>query len=349
VVIYWLMFAWPAAVTFFFGDRVGAIRGRSAFTVLLLVFVILIGLRETGGDWLNYKDFVERISSMSFADARENTEFGFALVAWVSTQLGWDIYGLTTVCGLILMVGTVRFVRHQPDSWLAMTAAVPYLIIVIGMGYVRQSAAIGFILMALLDLESRKFWRFGLFISLAMLFHVSSLVLLPFLGAALARKRPLVLIPVILASIPAILYLSRGTFDRLMNDYIEAQYSSSGAVIRAMMNLVPSIIFLLRRRRFALGPDNNAIWTMLAATSCLLFVAVFVSPSSTLVDRLGLYLLPIQLMVAGHLPAIMSSKPSDARLINFAAVTYFGLVQLVWLTFADNAYAWLPYKSLLTS
>jgi hypothetical protein len=350
VVVYWLMFAFPASITFLLGEKRTGTRGRLALALLFIVFVILIGLRyDTGGDWGNYQNYSEDISFQSLGTVMSDGEAGFAFVTWVSTQLGWDIYGSTMFCGIVLMYAIVQFARRQPDSWLALTAAVPYLIIVVGMGYIRQAAAIGFVMLALVNFQENKRLRCGVYIVLATLFHTSALVIIPFIAIVILRKKnPLYIIPVVAGSLPAFFFLLGDRYDRMVNYYINIEYDSSGALVRLLMNAIPSILFLLYRKRFEFSEDVRFLWSMFAVASCLLIGGFVVSPSSTVVDRLGLYMIPIQLMVFGHLPRVLARKPADARLISFFCVLYFALVQFVWLNFATNANVWLPYRSLLT-
>jgi hypothetical protein len=75
-------------------------------------------------------------------------------------------------------------------------------------------------------------------------------------------------------------------------------------------------------------------------------IGLFTVASSTAVDRLALYLIPLQLFVGSRLP--------DTRLFGINASQWnqmlilFSLaVLLVWLLFAGNSHAWLPYRNLL--
>jgi hypothetical protein len=70
--------------------------------------------------------------------------------------------------------------------------------------------------------------------------------------------------------------------------------------------------------------------------------------SSTAVDRLALYLIPLQLFVGSRLP--------DTRLFGIPPATWNQLliafsfaVLIVWLLFAGHSSAWLPYRNLLLS
>src|SRR4051812_18111034 len=103
-----MMFVWPAALTFLVGvsRSRGSIAGWISF---FLGFVVLIGLRtETGGDWFPYNDLTEIISFQSLGNALSSSEFGFAFVTWVSTRLGWGVYGVTTFCGTVLMYAVIK-------------------------------------------------------------------------------------------------------------------------------------------------------------------------------------------------------------------------------------------------
>lgn len=344
------MFAWPATIAFLNASNPNVGRRPVAYILLFFVFVILIGLRyETGGDWFNYKDYSDGAYFRSFSSLLDDYEFGFSAITWLSTRLDWDVYGTMTFCGAVLMFGLLEFCRKTPYTWLGITAAVPYLIIVLAMGYVRQGAAIGFILMALTRLEQGSRWKFGLYVIVATLFHVSALVLLPFFMIALARRNIAIVIPIIIGSIPAIYFLSGTRYDRMVDNYIGAQYSSSGALIRLFMNIVPSILFLAYRNRFRISDNMRSIWTILSVSSIILLFFFFISPSSTVVDRIGLYLIPIQIFVFSSLPEVAARQPSEARFISVACILYFATIQFVWLNYADNSFAWLPYRSLLTS
>jgi len=349
VAVYWLMFAWPAVASFLFSGNTNRRGSRVSLALLFLVFSVLICLRtDTGGDWINYEDFAELLSFQRFSGIfSQNSEAGFALITWLSTQIGWGVYGATTFCGLVLTYAVVRFARHQPDSWLSITAAVPYLLIVVGMGYIRQAAAIGFIMLALINFDERKRIWCGTFIVLAALFHTSAVVIIPFFAVIIARRNILYLVPVVVGSLPVFYFSLRERYDAMVEHYINAEYDSSGALIRILMNALPSVLFLLCRKRFQISDDMKLIWTMFAVTSCLLIGAFVVSPSSTVVDRLGLYLIPIQLMVFGNLSTVLGRRLDEARLINLLGIVYFGSVQFIWLNYANNAFAWLPYRSLL--
>ena len=75
-------------------------------------------------------------------------------------------------------------------------------------------------------------------------------------------------------------------------------------------------------------------------------VALVVSPSSTAVDRVALYLIPLQIFVGSYMPLIRLQGLSKALLRQLLVVLSLAVLS-VWLFFASHAFAWVPYRNLL--
>jgi hypothetical protein len=77
----------------------------------------------------------------------------------------------------------------------------------------------------------------------------------------------------------------------------------------------------------------------------LLFVLLLiVSPSSTAVDRVALYFIPLQLFVGARLPQAMGKRAGTQRQWLMLVLAYTFTVHFVWLFHAENRMYWLPYK-----
>jgi hypothetical protein len=74
---------------------------------------------------------------------------------------------------------------------------------------------------------------------------------------------------------------------------------------------------------------------------------VLVFPTSTAIDRLGLYLLPLQLFVYARLPDALAGNERTARVLAVAVVTLYAAAFYVWLNYAVNVEYWLPYRFFL--
>ena len=64
-------------------------------------------------------------------------------------------------------------------------------------------------------------------------------------------------------------------------------------------------------------------------------------------DRLGLYFLPIQMLVASHLPDIMNFTAQSKKFIKSLIISGYAITYVAWLALAHHAYAWVPYKMAL--
>jgi hypothetical protein len=76
-------------------------------------------------------------------------------------------------------------------------------------------------------------------------------------------------------------------------------------------------------------------------------VLVVISPSSAAVDRIALYVIPIQIFVFARLPDLGGSDRDMTAIFVFAILAFYGVVLGVWLNFASHAFAWLPYRFYL--
>jgi EpsG family len=343
-ILSWGMLAW-----------VGLGRSRrlagSAFLALLFFFTLLIGLRDqVGGDWFNYFPYLERSLGIPLADVFLEDEPGYGLLNWIGANWGGDVYLVNTLCGLVFTIGLLIFCRSQPRPWLALTLAFPYLITVVAMGYSRQGVAIGLEMIALLALQRNRLLQFLGWIALAATFHRTVLVLLILPASTLSGNlrfsqllRLLLLIGAAYGLYSAVI---APDIDYYVQGYIEAQYQSQGALIRVLLCLLPALVFLFNRRRFQLPADTQRIWTFMSLLAVAAAIGLFTIASSTAVDRLALYLIPLQIFVGSRIPdtRIFSIAPAswNQLLIAFSLAVLLG-----WLLFAGHSQYWLPYRNLL--
>lgn len=331
----------------------GRARRIAVSTLLLLglFLTLLIGLREqVGGDWLNYIPYIYRSIGLPFSEVFLGTEPGYALLNWVGANIGGNVYFVNTVCGLLFSIGLLLFCRAQPRPWLALSLAFPYLITVVAMGYSRQGVAIGLEMLALLALQRDRPLQFMAWIGLAATFHRTVLVLLILPASTLSGGlRFSQLIRLLLLAVAAYgLYSAvlAPNLDYYVDGYIEAEYQSQGALIRVALCLLPALAFLTNRRRFQLPPNTQRIWTLISLMAVVSAIGLATVASSTAVDRLALYLIPLQLFVGSRIP--------DAQLLgihptswNQLLIAFSFAVLIVWLLFAGHSSYWLPYRNLL--
>ena len=306
-----------------------------------VAIALVIGLRfEVGADWWAYENMFARAGSKDLGQILLMSDPGYQFLNWLVQQAGIGMWGVNLLCGTIFAWGLHRFARAQPEAWLAVVVAIPYLVTVVAMGYSRQAVAIGILMAGLASVtQGGSVLRFAAYVAVAALFHKTAVVVLPIVIFAGDRNRILSIIAG--AAIFLLFYdaLFADSVDGFVRNYIGARYDSQGAAIRVIMSLLPALLFLAFQDRFAFHSYERKIWRYFGFAAIGFFVALLVSPSSTAVDRLALYLFPLQLAVLSRVPIAFPGTGS-----HFAVILYSFTIQMVWLFFAAHASYWVPYQ-----
>jgi hypothetical protein len=309
---------------------------------------LMIGFRyEVGGDWINYVDIFHAIGDFGLHGPRSEDP-GYGILNVIAARTGSGIWFINLVCAIFFTWGLVKFARRQPNPWLVMAVSVPYLIIVVAMGYTRQGVAIGFILAGLADLERGSLVRFAVLMLLATVFHKSAVVVVPLVALTATRNRFVTTVLMLMTALLLYYLFLQASVDRLMINYVDAEAQSQGAAIRVGMNIPPALIFLLYRKRFQLNPQQDKLWRNFSYGALLALVMLLFTSASTAVDRLALYLIPLQMFVWGRVPRAFPDRGRLNMQITIALIVYSAAIQFVWLNYATNAFAWLPYRIGIT-
>jgi len=346
---YWMLFAF-----FAIGSLFGPVDDRrdkrlGALTIAWAVLVFMIGLRwHVGADWNTY------FASWRIAGTEDFIRFiwlyerdpGFYGLMWLFREMGLPFWALNLFLAAVFSTGLVAFARAQPSPWLAILVAVPYLVIVVAMSGVRQATAIGFVLLALVAFQRRHALRFLIYVVLAATFHASAILILPFAGFSFSRTKfqgALLSIALGLGAYYSLGSAFSGYSDRYLSGYV---IRSSGTIVRIGMNLVAAMIFLFFRRSFVVPRAEYLLWRNMSFATITCAILYFFIASSTVLDRLVLYLFPLQIFVFGSLPLIIQ-KQADRLFIALLILIYLGLQLFVFLTFGVNRDAYLPYQTVL--
>lgn len=345
---YWLLFGLWA-----FGAIQTERRRTADLRLMFFVFAsvitaLMIGLRfRIGGDWSAYEAIYENISLLSLPNALTETDFGYALFNWLAAQGNLGVTFVNLLCGIMFMAGVARLGWRQPNPALAILIGVPYFIIVVAMGYTRQAAAIGVLCFAIADASEQRLIRLAVLIGISALFHKTALLMLPVALVPVFRRN--VLMGVVGGVVFLVLFaaLLRGASDKLIENYVQSTYDSQGAAIRVAMNVVAAGVFLTMRKRIAMPTFQKSFWTTCSILAIISVVGLAASSASSGIDRLSLYLIPLQLVVYSRLPYIVLNTGRAAPSLLIGVLAYSFAVQFVWLTYAENVYYWLPYRMSL--
>lgn len=354
MVMYWLMFLLPAGYVLNSRSRAShPLLGyqseplNGAWVALCVFLTLVIGYRfEVGGDWGAYLHHLAQARYDTINSALAKDDPAYRLLNLLAVTQGWGIAGVNLISAFLFSVGLIVFCRSLSRPWLALAVAIPYLVIVVAMGYTRQSVALGLSMLGLVALARKNNLWFVVWIICAAAFHKSAVLLLPIAALAATRNKYWTTLWVGVVSLGAYFIFLDKSVDTLYTNYIEARYESQGAIIRAAMNLVPACLYLALRKRFNLQPAEANLWRWISIISIVLFVVAIGITATTAVDRIALYMLPLQLVVFSYLPDAMGRRGGRNNVLTLFVLLYYGIVQFVWLNYAVHAQYWLPYRFL---
>lgn len=316
---------------------------RYAWVYAITFGAFFIGLRhEVGGDWLNYiagLQYLDRAPASVWLDF-QRFDPGYQVLQYLVSKIGLGIYGINIVCGFIVMLCLAFFAKKQPYPWITMLVAIPFFIIGINMGTVRQGLALSLSLVALTQLNKSSVKFIG-WILFAFLFHKSVIVMA---GLVILKKInfKLILFLLVFAYPFFLLVINIEAIEILIRAYfIKPDYQSDGAIYRIAVSIVPALASFIYFKELRSKFSDSWIYTYIAiATFALLF---FLESYSTLADRLAYYTIPLQLAIW---PRIISIQ-TNALLKEFITISiilgYFFML-FVWLNFANHSWAWIPYQ-----
>jgi hypothetical protein len=231
---------------------------------------------------------------------------------------------------------------------LAIAIAFPYLIVIVGMGYTRQSAAIGLVMSALVYFVRKRNLQFIILVLMAALFHKSAVIftgLLFFAGEKFSFFR--LLMALMFSFLMGVIFIAE-SLDYMLKHYVLEDYNSDGAGIRLLMNALCSLALLIRLDQFNFLDGAKALISILAKFSIFMFLLLFFGIGEVLLDRLSLYLLPIQLIFFAGLSKSLNLPSTQELIADCLILLLYAIIFYVWLNFASHAPFWLPYNNFIS-
>ena len=315
---------------------------RTFFALGAIATIGLIGLRyKVGADWFNYGVMFDGVKRQSLMGSLEFGDPAYQALNWIAYEIGARIWLVNLVSGAIFGWGLYRFASVQPSPWLAFAVAIPYMVIVVAMGYTRQSIALG-VLMAGLAKQSRgsSIVNFAIYAAIAAAFHKTAVIMFPLVALSGKGNRVLNLLLAVFTTILLYDFFLGDSMEMLVRNYIDTEYSSQGALTRCSMNFVAALLLWVFNKKLGFQPHEFKIWRNFAFAALGFMVLLAVLPSTTVVDRLSLYLMPLQIVVLTRVALLGTTRIPGT----VAVLAYSWTIEFVWLNFADHARYWVPYK-----
>ncbi len=353
MIAYWVAFILPAMFALVENPKRNAFKKDSFYKIEprwifpIIALSIFVGLRhEVGADWWPYLRSYERAGHGSLQLDWWLNDPGYRTLEAFSYKLGLGIYGVNFAGALIFSYGLIIFCRQLPRPILALAISIPYLVIVVAMGYSRQGMALGCLLIALAGIDRGHFRTFLVWTLVGATFHKSAILIFPIAVISSSKSKTTTFFWTIIFLIGTYGLLLEDYIERFNYLYLELERSSQGTLIRLTMNAVPAALILFFSNRFRITHKQKIMWRWLAAASIGLLILFPFTPSTTALDRIALYLLPLQLMAFSHLPELLGKKPDTRKntLWILFILIYYGSVQFVWLNYSSHAEQWVPYQ-----
>ena len=298
---------------------------------------------NVGADWLNYYDKIESFRDVPIETVYKGLEPLFHLFIWISINIFDGHLFFHLITSGIFLFGLRAYCLRMNDKWSALLVAYPYLIVVVGMGYIRQSVAIGIVFLALSRLLENKRYSSTIIFGISSLVHLSSVINLAivFLNRRRGRNSHIYII-----SAGLIWFIYTNFIDQRLeyfnNSYVIRGYSSSGTGIRLLIVALCALIFQWRRDDFRMYPAYRVYWGYFIFSNLLLIAYIF-TPSTTALDRIALYCYPFIIFVLSSLNELRVIK-SDKQIGFIVSVLFAFIVLVTWLLFATHSKYWLPYN-----
>jgi hypothetical protein len=221
---------------------------------------------------------------------------------------------------------------------------------VVGMGYTRQAAAIGLAMVATSAFLEKRWWAFMFAMVGAAMFHQTAIILLPIFALSLSTNRYFSIAMILAVALILFQFLiTEEEVSRMTEYYVTEEMKSQGAWVRVGMNVLPALLFLIKQRHFGFPDQERKLWRNISLCALLALVTLVIFDWSTLVDRLSLYFLMLQVVILGRLPWAIARESRDQLLLIAGVIMYSLAIQFVWLNYAVHAEFWIPYKTTLFS
>ena len=323
--------------------------------IFLFIASLFIGTRlHVGADYDLYSLNFDNLLSNNFYDLFFSTssylarDIGYEFISLLAKNLNLGFEAATLIAGFLFSLGLVKFCFTLSRPWLALLVSIPYVVIVIAMGYMRQGVAIAFLMWAISYLIEEKKIEYFALLFIGALFHKTAAIFI-FLSALVFNEDRFKAIILFILFFPLLYVLIIAeTIADLSNNYISLNQQSGGAFIRLLLTFTSGVLYFFFIYEKSSDLTEKKIWMWFSIFSFVLLALYFLISSSTAVDRIALYLVPLQIYVFSTLPDNLTSKEGARNFLwVFFVMSVFLVVLIIWLTFGAHASYWLPYQSWL--
>ena len=209
----------------------------------------------------------------------------------ILNALSPNIYIFNFYCALIFLTGLFALISKTKDIYLSIVVAIPFLILLVGLGYQKQSVALGLLMLSYYFYLNNNYKLFLFFSFTTFFTHYSTFFLILFIMYDLFFLKKFkiknIYIIIILVLLLLVIFISYDKLTRvLINNYIidENRRHSYGLIPRLAVQFLSIFLYFISFNKWQ---KNTLINRLIIFNIFLTFITLpFVQTYSILIDRM---------------------------------------------------------------
>ncbi|WP_353955073.1 EpsG family protein [uncultured Prochlorococcus sp.] len=342
-------------------NRISLIKNKYIYFLTFLFLSFFIGFRnEIGCDWDGYFENFTSINTKSWNTlfiqnnikhlGNQIYDIGYTLIIKILSYK-FNFHIIIFFLSIFFTAPLFIFCRQLKRPYLALTISYPYFFVVVGMGLIRQSIAISFLMLCIIFISNKSFNKFLLFNIFSSLFHFSAIIfssLLLIFVDSFEKKRSKIFFTLIFGTILLVLtyFNYESVFYKIFayiknsNSYNEAK----SAIFIWIINFLPITIYLKNISKFKFNKFLKRIIIFFFIFEIFLFFLIIFN--TIFAYRFLLYCFPISIYILSFLPDADIVK-IKSKYVTYSLVFLCFISLAFWFQNAYHAYCWLPYKNII--
>lgn len=308
-------------------------RKRFFLIIVSLQLILLFVMRDidVGVDLVRYERVYVDISRSSILDILGNQEYYtsilFYLIVYILTRINISYHAFLGIVGIISVLPYTYLInKYSNHAYLSIIIHLSMGIYSFQFSGLKQSVAMSLVVLAFIASIERKKKNFYIYIILAMLFHVTAVICLPFYALYKLKYRKWMVGP--LFSCLIVVYLFKNRIGYLLTslfsegEYI-GKYDSSGSIGTVSVLLLILLIIILIFANIDITDNDKKIsyfFKLLIISICIQFMSAY-AYSFTRLNFYYLQFLPIIISNIIDLP-LKSRFRNDKIKIIFSLLSY---------------------------
>ena len=341
-------------------NKINLLQKNIFFIFICFLLTIFIGLRtEIGCDWNQYVISFDELASKSWWTLLKNDHKSFNDIGYniISKALSYNFNFKTLVFIFSIFFSAPLFIlcNQLKRRYLALSIAYPYFIIVVGMGPIRQSAAIGFVILAIIAFIKNKYKTYFLYILIGSLLHFSAIIFgslgIFFLNSFSRKNTDNIFKIAFFGIIIFLIFYNFEPFYEKIFYYIKIYNENGFGINKAnsafliwLINVFPVSIYLGNISKFKFQNNLKRLVFAFFILEILLLLLIFIN--NVIAYRFLLYCFPISIYITSCIPDTKILH-IQSKYFNYSIMILSISSLFLWFKFANHSSCWVPYQSII--